>query len=153
MKAGIHPEYYPVVFIDTSTNYEIVTRSTKKTGETRVIDGVEHYVIRVEISADSHPFFTGKQRFVDTAGRIERFQRKYEKFYADQDKAKAAAEKKSAARTKAAAKPKPVAVAEETAETAVAAPAELVKEAAAVDTDAASDADNAEAGPGEDSEE
>lgn len=81
MKAGIHPEYHPVVFVDASTNFELVSRSTKTSSETRTIDGVEHYVIHVEISSASHPFFTGEQRFIDTAGRVERFQRKYEKFY------------------------------------------------------------------------
>jgi len=85
MKEGIHPEYHPVVFVDASTGHELVTRSTKTSSETRVIDGVEHYVINVEISSASHPFYTGEQRFIDTAGRVERFQRKYEKFYKKDD--------------------------------------------------------------------
>lgn len=85
MKNDIHPEYHPVVFIDTASDTEFVGRSTKTSDETRDIDGVEHYVIRVEISSASHPFFTGQQRFVDTAGRVEKFQRKYEKFYKSQD--------------------------------------------------------------------
>ena len=84
MKENIHPDYHPVVFVDAAADFELVTRSTKTSNETRVIDGVEHYVIRVEISSASHPFFTGQQRFVDTAGRVEKFQRKYEKFYSDQ---------------------------------------------------------------------
>ena len=84
MKSDIHPEYHPVVFIDTAADFELVTRSTKTSDETREIDGVEHYVIRVEISSASHPFYTGQQRFVDTAGRVEKFQRKYEQFYRDQ---------------------------------------------------------------------
>ncbi len=88
MKADIHPEYHPVVFVDTSADFELVTHSTKKSDETREIDGVEHFVIRVEISSASHPFFTGQQRFVDTAGRVEKFQRKYEKFYQQADNAK-----------------------------------------------------------------
>jgi large subunit ribosomal protein L31 len=85
MKEGIHPDYHPVVFVDTAADYELVTRSTKTSDETRMIDGVEHYVIRVEISSASHPFFTGQQRFIDTAGRVEKFQRKYEKFYKKDD--------------------------------------------------------------------
>jgi large subunit ribosomal protein L31 len=85
MKEGIHPDYHPVVFVDTSADFELVTRSTKTSDETREIDGVDHYVLRVEISSASHPFFTGQQRFVDTAGRVEKFQRKYEKFYKKDD--------------------------------------------------------------------
>lgn len=81
MKEGIHPEYHPVVFVDASADFELVTRSTKTSDEVRKIEGVDHYVIKVEISSASHPFFTGQQRFVDTAGRVEKFQRKYEKFY------------------------------------------------------------------------
>ena len=77
MKTGIHPEYHPVVFVDTGANAEFVTRSTMKSRETRDIDGVEHFVIRLDVSSASHPFFTGKQRFVDAAGRIDKFRSKY----------------------------------------------------------------------------
>ena len=77
MKPEIHPDYHPVLFVDTGSDYEFVSRSTMTSEETREIDGVEHYVIKLEISSASHPFFTGQQRFVDTAGRIEKFQRKY----------------------------------------------------------------------------
>ncbi len=97
MKEGLHPEYHPVVFVDSAADFELVTRSTKTSGETREIDGVDHYVIRVEISSASHPFFTGEQRFVDTAGRVEKFQRKYQQFYEAQDKAKAKVVKRAAA--------------------------------------------------------
>lgn len=79
MKAEIHPQVNPVIFLDTGNGEEFISRSTMKSEETREIDGVEHFVIRLEISAASHPFFTGQQRFVDTAGRIEKFQRKYGK--------------------------------------------------------------------------
>ena len=75
MKAEIHPELYPVVFIDGEP--EIVTPSTKKSNETKEIDGVEHYVIPVDISAYTHPFFTGKERLLDTEGRVERFRRRF----------------------------------------------------------------------------
>jgi large subunit ribosomal protein L31 len=77
MKKDIHPDYHPVLFIDAGAGFEFASRSTLKSDETRTIDGVEHHVIRLEISSASHPFFTGRQHFVDTAGRIEKFQRKY----------------------------------------------------------------------------
>ena len=75
MKAEIHPTLYPVVFVDGE--HEIITRSTKKSSETRMIDGVEHYVLPLDISSFTHPFFTGKQKLVDTEGRVERFRRKF----------------------------------------------------------------------------
>ena len=77
MKADIHPDYHPVVFVDISTGEEYLTRSTLTSEERREVDGLEAYVIRVEISASSHPFFTGEQRIVDTAGQVERFRRRY----------------------------------------------------------------------------
>jgi large subunit ribosomal protein L31 len=77
MKNDIHPDYHPVVFVDPSVGAEFVTRSTMTSNEKRDIDGVEHYVIRMEISSASHPFYTGKRKFVDTAGRVERFREKY----------------------------------------------------------------------------
>ena len=82
MKKETHPQYHPVVFIDPSVGAEFVgaefvTRSTMKSNETRDIDGVKHFVIRMEISSASHPFYTGKRKFVDTAGRVERFREKY----------------------------------------------------------------------------
>ena len=75
MKAEIHPTLYPVVFVDGE--HEIITRSTKKSSETRMIEGVEHYVLPLDISSFTHPFFTGKQKLVDTEGRVERFRRKF----------------------------------------------------------------------------
>ena len=75
MKANIHPEYHPVVFVDGE--FQLVTRSTLTSSKTRDIDGVPHYEIEVAISSHSHPFWTGQQRIVDTAGRVERFKRKY----------------------------------------------------------------------------
>lgn len=77
MKADIHPEYHPCVFVDVGSDFELVTRSTLTSDEKRTIDGVEHFVIKVEISSASHPFFTGKQRLIDTAGRIDKFRKKY----------------------------------------------------------------------------
>ena len=75
MKPDIHPKYHPVVFVDGE--HEIITRSTMKSSETRVIDGVEHYVIPTDITAFSHPFYTGKQKMMDTEGRVDKFRRKY----------------------------------------------------------------------------
>ncbi len=79
MKKDIHPELHPVVYVDAGADFELISRSTMTSEHTRVIDGVEHYEIRLEISSASHPFYTGRQHFVDTAGRIEKFQRKYKK--------------------------------------------------------------------------
>lgn len=76
MKSKIHPQNHPVVFIDTSCGAEFITTSTLKSDKTRMIDGVEHYEINIEISSASHPFFTGKQVFVDTARRVEKFKEK-----------------------------------------------------------------------------
>ena len=77
MKQGIHPKYRPVVFIDGE--HQIRTQSTLSSKETTVIDGVEHHVIRVDISSYTHPFYTGRQRILDTAGRVERFRQRYGK--------------------------------------------------------------------------
>jgi len=75
MKAETHPEYHPVVFVDGE--HEFITLSTMKSGRTRDIDGVEHYVVDIALSSATHPFWTGQQRVVDSAGRVERFNRKY----------------------------------------------------------------------------
>ncbi|HEX9739151.1 MAG TPA: type B 50S ribosomal protein L31 [Ignavibacteriaceae bacterium] len=80
MKKGIHPEYRPVVFQDASVDFAILTRSTIKT-EDKIEwkDGKTYPLVRLEISSASHPFFTGKQKLLDTAGRVEKFKRKYSK--------------------------------------------------------------------------
>ncbi len=85
MKSGIHPQYHPVVFVDSSNNEELVTMSTATSEVTREIDGVEHYEIRIEISSSSHPFWTGQQKLVDSEGRVERFRRKYGHTLAEED--------------------------------------------------------------------
>jgi len=77
MKPEIHPKLNPVVFVDGKN--EIVTWSTMSSGESKKIEGVDHFVVHVDISGHSHPFYTGKQRLVDTAGRIERFKARYNK--------------------------------------------------------------------------
>lgn len=78
MKKDIHPEYQPVVFLDTSTGFKYLSGSTKTSEETiEWEDGKEYPVIRVEVSSDSHPFYTGRQKFAQADGRIERFNKKY----------------------------------------------------------------------------
>ena len=78
MKKGIHPNYRPVVFQDTSADYAFLTRSTVETKETiKWEDGNEYPLVKLEISSASHPFFTGKQKILDSAGRVEKFNRKY----------------------------------------------------------------------------
>ena len=80
MKAEIHPKTYRlVVFKDMSNGTSFITRSTAASRENITLDGVEYPLIKLEISNTSHPFFTGKKLFVDTAGRVEKFQRKYGK--------------------------------------------------------------------------
>ncbi len=80
MKKGIHPQYRPVVFQDASCDFAVLTRSTIKTEDTIVWeDGNTYPLVKLEISSGSHPFFTGKQKLIDTAGRVEKFNRKYAK--------------------------------------------------------------------------
>ncbi|MCH7788151.1 MAG: type B 50S ribosomal protein L31 [Acidobacteria bacterium] len=78
MKSDIHPDYRLVVFQDTSAASSFVTRSTIETSETiEWEDGNTYPLAKVEISSASHPFFTGQMKIVDTAGRVERFERRY----------------------------------------------------------------------------
>ncbi|WP_026461621.1 type B 50S ribosomal protein L31 [Adhaeribacter aquaticus] len=80
MKKDIHPQYREVVFQDTSSDFKFITRSTMTSNETITMeDGNTYPVIKVEVSSASHPFYTGKNLFVDTAGRIEKFQKRYKK--------------------------------------------------------------------------
>ena len=77
MKPDIHPEYRPVVFQDQSSGDNIIIGSTIQTSETISLEGVEYPLAKVELSSRSHPFFTGQMKIVDTAGRVERFERRY----------------------------------------------------------------------------
>ncbi|HEX7130170.1 MAG TPA: type B 50S ribosomal protein L31 [Rhodanobacteraceae bacterium] len=78
MKADIHPNYQPVVFQDISSDFAFLTRSTMTSKETiKWEDGQEYPLIKVEISSASHPFYTGKQKVMDTGGRIDKFKRRY----------------------------------------------------------------------------
>ena len=81
MKQGIHPENYrPVVFKDISMDYAFIVNSTARTNDTiEWEDGNTYPLFKLEISNKSHPFFTGKQKMLDSAGRVERFNRKYGK--------------------------------------------------------------------------
>jgi large subunit ribosomal protein L31 len=81
MKKGIHPENYRLVaFKDMSNNDVFLTKSTASASETIDVDGVEYPLVKMEISRTSHPFYTGKSKLVDTAGRIDKFKSKYAKF-------------------------------------------------------------------------
>jgi large subunit ribosomal protein L31 len=79
MRKDIHPkDYRLVVFKDTSNDYTFITRSTAQTKESIVWeDGKEYPLIKLEISHTSHPFYTGKMKFVDTAGRVDKFRNRY----------------------------------------------------------------------------
>lgn len=78
MQQGIHPNYRPVVFEDHAAEFRFLTRSTVETNDTTEWeDGNTYPLVRVEISSASHPFFTGTMKIVDTAGRVERFERRY----------------------------------------------------------------------------
>ena len=77
MKEGIHPNYREVVFLDMSNDFKFIIRSTIQTRETISLDGKEYPLVKLEVSAESHPFYTGKHKIVDTAGRVEKFRQKF----------------------------------------------------------------------------
>jgi large subunit ribosomal protein L31 len=80
MKKDIHPNYREVVFWDLSSDHKFITRSTIQTNETiEWEDGKEYPVYKVEVSSQSHPFYTGKNVLVDTAGRVDKFMKRYGK--------------------------------------------------------------------------
>jgi len=80
MKKDIHPNYREVVFYDTSSEYKFITKSTIETNEMITWeDGKEYPVFKIEVSSKSHPFYTGKKMLLDTAGRVEKFNRRYKK--------------------------------------------------------------------------
>ncbi|NAW51229.1 type B 50S ribosomal protein L31 [Elizabethkingia argentiflava] len=81
MKKDIHPSNYRLVaFKDMSNDEVFITRSTAETKDTLEVDGVEYPLVKMEISNTSHPFYTGKVKLVDTAGRVDKFMNKYKKF-------------------------------------------------------------------------
>ena len=78
MKPGIHPDYRTVVFQDSGTGYRFLTRSTATSDRTvDWTDGRRYPLIVVDVTSDSHPFWTGAHRVLDTAGRVEKFERRY----------------------------------------------------------------------------
>ncbi|HOS85262.1 MAG TPA: type B 50S ribosomal protein L31 [Bacteroidales bacterium] len=78
MKKGIHPENYRLVAFKDMSNEEVfITKSAAPSKETIEVNGVEYPVIKLEVSSYSHPFYTGKMKFVDTAGRVDKFRNKY----------------------------------------------------------------------------
>ena len=80
MKKGIHPENYRlVVFKDMSNEHTFITKSTADTKDTIDLDGANYPLVKIEISNSSHPFYTGKMKLVDTAGRVDKFMNKYKK--------------------------------------------------------------------------
>lgn len=79
MKPDIHPDYHKVLFVDTATGHEWVSRSTMKSSETKDVDGEALPVIKLEISSHSHPFWTGTLRELDADGKIDRFRKRYGK--------------------------------------------------------------------------
>jgi large subunit ribosomal protein L31 len=101
MKPGIHPEYREIVFLDVSNNFSFKTRSTMATKETiKWEDGNEYPLAKIETSSESHPFYTGTQKIMDTAGRVEKFRQKFGSkavAKASGDGAAKTAEKKAAA--------------------------------------------------------
>lgn len=80
MRKGIHPDNYRnVVFKDMSNDYTFMTRSTVNTKETIEMDGKKYPLVKIEISNTSHPFYTGKMKLVDTAGRVDKFKKRQAK--------------------------------------------------------------------------
>ncbi|WP_111671526.1 type B 50S ribosomal protein L31 [Algoriphagus litoralis] len=80
MKKDIHPNYRDVVFYDTSSEFKFLTKSTIETSETMEwTDGKTYPVYKIEVSSESHPFYTGKKMLLDTAGRVEKFNKRYAK--------------------------------------------------------------------------
>ncbi|HNY44049.1 MAG: type B 50S ribosomal protein L31 [Bacteroidota bacterium] len=90
MKKGIHPEKYRLVaFKDMSNDNVFITKSAANTKETIEIDGVEYPLYKLEISNTSHPFYTGKMKLVDTAGRVDKFRNRYKDHFERKNQKKA----------------------------------------------------------------
>lgn len=86
MKKDIHPKHYPAIFVDLSTGAEFLSFTTRKSQETKKIGDTEYNIVKVEITSDSHPFFTGKQMILDTAGRVDKFRERVKKMNAMKEK-------------------------------------------------------------------
>lgn len=101
MKPTIHPEYHEVIFFDSSADFKFLTRSTAETkGREKMkwTDGKEYPVIRIEVSSESHPFYTGKHKIMDTAGRVEKFKQRHARTSGAAPKAEATEAAKPAAK-------------------------------------------------------
>ncbi|TWI66204.1 large subunit ribosomal protein L31 [Pseudoduganella lurida] len=79
MKQDTHPDYREVVFHDMSCDFKFITRSTIQTRDKITHEGQEYPLVKIEVSSESHPFFTGQHKIVDTAGRVEKFRQKFGK--------------------------------------------------------------------------
>ena len=79
MKADTHPDYREVLFHDVSCDFKFITRSTIQTRDTATHEGKEYPLVKIEVSSESHQFFTGQHKIVDTAGRVEKFRQKFGK--------------------------------------------------------------------------
>tara|TARA_E500000178_G_scaffold350836_1_gene410594 strand:- start:1556 stop:1801 length:246 start_codon:yes stop_codon:yes gene_type:complete len=77
VKKNIHPSLNPVCFVDVSTGKKFISKSTASSKKSENIDGMDHHVLVRDVTMDSHPAYTGEKRFVDTAGRVEKFQSKF----------------------------------------------------------------------------
>ena len=77
MRKGIHPDYRDVVFHDLSSDYKFLTRSTVQTKDTIEHEGQTYPLVKIEVSSQSHPFYTGKNVLLDTAGRVDKFRKRY----------------------------------------------------------------------------
>lgn len=87
MKKGIHPDNYRLVaFTDMSNGDTFIVRSTATTKDTVDVDGVSYPQVKLEISSSSHPFYTGKMKLVDTAGRVDKFMNRYQKHFENRQK-------------------------------------------------------------------
>ena len=153
MKKDIHPEYNQVVFQDVQSDFKFLTRSTMKSEEKiKWEDGKEYPLIKVEVSSASHPFYTGKKIFVDTAGRVEKFNQKYKSKQASKPvtKEESTAEVKEEA---IATKEAPAAEVKEEAPATEEAPAAEVKEEASATEEAPAAEVKEEAPEAEDSKE
>jgi len=88
MKKDLHPIYHPVIFQDMTTGKRFFSQSTAKSAKTETVDGVEYFIISMGVTSDSHPFFTGQNQFVDTEGRIDKFQKRFGAVRRDRKKPK-----------------------------------------------------------------
>lgn len=77
MRDGIHPNYREVLFQDMSCDFKFVSRSTIQTREMAEFEGKQYPLVKIEVSSESHPFYTGKHKIVDTAGRVDKFRKKF----------------------------------------------------------------------------